>query len=349
MGRCSGVVLAVVLLAANGAAAEIIRKQDLLHGITIPHSQCEATPHTLWLNVHGRDFCVRYYLSTAGGEGSRPIVFLQGDQLGKLNPKAGVWIAASEAKDVDTDDLMKMADEFSKIGKTTAIYLARIGVDGTSGNHISRKTVLELDLMNAALDALKRRHGFQGFHLAGQSGGSRVAGGLIGLRSDISCSVLGSGPLVVGDVTKSTDPGRSYFDATQNIQQLAQNRSMRLFLVTDKTDKKVPVAQQTGFISRLRGAGRQIPQLFVEATDDNHHDVVAYTALIIGGCALHRSDEEIARAVSTIVKRNVEYNERRRKEIDSKASIMAIAREAVPVTGAAPASLAAGSQSPKSP
>ena len=32
-------------------------------------------------------------------------------------------------------------------------------------------------------------------------------------------------------------------------------------------------------------------------------------------------DEEIERAVSTIVKRNVEYNERRRKEIKAKASV----------------------------
>lgn len=335
--RLFGIALAAALLASNGAAAEIFKKQDLLRGITITHAQCEATSQTLWLSAHGRDFCVRYYLSTAGGEGPRPVVFLQGDQLGKLNRKAWTWIDPSEAKDVDTDDIMKIADGFSKIAKTTAIYLARIGVDGTSGNHMSRRTVLELELMNAALDAIKRRHGFEGFHLAGQSGGSRIAGGLIGLRRDISCLVLGSGPLVLADGTKSADPGRSYFDATQNIQQLAQNRSMRPFLVTDKMDKKVPVAQQTGFIDRLRRAGRQVPQFFVEATDDNHHGVLVYTELVIAGCVLDRSNEEIARAVSTIVKRNAEYNERRRKEIGAKASIMAAARQAVPDSGAAPA------------
>jgi len=40
--------------------------------------------------------------------------------------------------------------------------------------------------------------------------------------------------------------------------------------------------------------------------------------------------------VSTIVKRNAEYNERRRKEIYAKASIVAAARQAVPDSGAAP-------------
>jgi hypothetical protein len=328
------VILTATLLAADGAAAEIIKKQDLLRGITIARAQCEAASQTLWLNVHGRDFCVRYYLSTAGGEGLRPVVFLQGDQLGTLSRKTRAWIDTSEAKDVDTDDITRIADAFSKIAKTTAIYLARIGVDGTSGNHTSRRTVLELDLMNAALDGIKRRHGFEGFHLAGQSGGSRIASGLIGLRRDISCAVLGSGSLAQAGA-KSSDPGRSDFDPTQNIPQLVQFRFMRLFLITDKMDKKVPAAQQTGFIDRLRRAGRKVPQLFVEATDDNRHGVLVYTELAIAGCVLDRSDEEISRAVSTIVRRNAEYNERRRKEINAKASIVAAARQAVHDSGSA--------------
>jgi hypothetical protein len=256
----SAISLAGALLAATGSLAEIFKKADLLRGITITHAQCEATPQTLWLNVRGRDFCVRYYLSTAGGEGPRPVVFLQGDELGKINRKTWTWSDTSEAKDIDTDDIMKIADNFSKMTKTTAIYLARIGVDGTSGNHLSRHTVLELELMNGAFDAIKQRHGFEGFYLAGQSGGSTITGGLIGLRRDIACAVLGSGRLASTESIKSKDAGRTYFDPTQNISHLAQNRSMRLFLVTDKMDKRVPVAQQTGFIDTLRRAGRQVPQ-----------------------------------------------------------------------------------------
>jgi hypothetical protein len=72
---------------------------------------------------------------------------------------------------------------------------ARIGVEGTSGNHTARKTLLELRLMNAALDAIKERYGSEGFHLVGQSGGSKLVGGLIGLRHDVACAVSGSGPL----------------------------------------------------------------------------------------------------------------------------------------------------------
>jgi pimeloyl-ACP methyl ester carboxylesterase len=326
----TAIALAGALLAATRAGAEIIKKEDMLRGIAITRAQCDATPQTLWLNLYGRDFCVRYYLSNAGGEGPRPVVFVDGDQHLKLNIKTWTWIDTSEAKDIDTDELMKTADRFSKMAKTTAIFVGRIGLGGTSGNHTSRHTLLELHLMNAALDALKQRYGFEGFHLAGQSGGSKLAGGLLGLRRDVACAALGSGPLATPPPVKNPDPGRSFFDASQNLPLMAKDRLLRPFVITDKTDKTVPVAQQTGFVDRMRAAGRRVPQLFVEATDDEHHGVQRYTELVAGGCVLGRPDEEIARAVSTIVKRNVEYNERRRKEAGAKASILAAARQPAP-------------------
>jgi hypothetical protein len=331
------IALAGALLAASGAGAEIIKKEDMLRGITTTRAQCDATPQTLWLNVHGRDYCVRYYLSTAGGEGQRPVVFLQGDQSVKLNLKTWVWMETSEAKDIDTDDLMKTADRFSKMAKTTAIFVGRIGLGGTSGNHSSRHTLLELHLMNAALDAIKQRHGFEGFHLAGQSGGTKLVGGLIGLRRDVACAALGSGPLATPQSVKNPDPGRSFFDASQNVPLLAKDRLLRPFVITDKADKRVPVAQQTGFVDRMRAAGRKVPQFFVEATDDEHHGVQLYTELVAGGCVLGKSDEEIARAVGTVVKHNVETNERTRKEAGAKASILAAARQSAPDSSVAAA------------
>jgi pimeloyl-ACP methyl ester carboxylesterase len=271
---------------------------------------------------------VRYYLSTAGGEGPRPVVFLQGDQNIKLNAKTWSWIDTSEAKDVDTNDLMGTADRFSKMAKTTAIFVGRIGLGGTSGNHTSRHTLLELQLMNAALDALKQRHGFEGFHLAGQSGGSKLVGGLIGLRRDVACAALGSGPLVTQAV-KDPDPGRSFIDASQNVPLAAKAPLLRPFVISDKADKRVPIAQQTGFVDKMRAAGRKVPQFFVEATDDDRHGVQLYPELVAGGCVLGKSDEEIARALSIIVKRSAEYNELRRKEANAKASIVAAARAPV--------------------
>jgi hypothetical protein len=338
--RASGLIpamaLAAALTAASSASAEIIKKEDLLRGITITREQCAAIGQAVWVNAAGHDFCVRYYVSTAGGEGTRPLVFIQGDYLGRLDPKTWTWTDPSEAKDINTDDLMRMADGFSKMAKTTAIYLARIGVEGTSGNHTARKTLLELNMMNAALDAIKQRYGFEGFHLMGQSGGSKLVGGLIGMRHDIACAVAGSGPLATPGSPKPTDPGHTFFDLMHSIPVIAQNRSLRLMLVTDPSDKRVPIAQQTGFADKLRQAGREVPQFMVESTDDDHHGVVVYTELVAAGCILGKSDAEIARAVSTLVHRSAEINVRRHREADIKPGLAVTAQPSVPDTHAAP-------------
>src|SRR5580700_2145137 len=194
--------MSLATFATTGTGADIIRKDDMLRGITTTRQQCAAAPQTLWLRVDGQDFCVRYYLSTAGGEGTRPVVFLSGDYSGSVNLKTWQWVPTASDKRagvafdpteraIDTDELVKTADAFSKMAKTTAIYLARIGIGGTSGRHVFRKTLLEQHLMNAALDAIKQSHGFEGFHLAGQSGGSTLVAALAGTRRDIACVVAG--------------------------------------------------------------------------------------------------------------------------------------------------------------
>jgi len=97
--------------------------------------------------------------------------------------------------------------------------------------------------------------------------------------------------------------------------------------VTDTADSKVPLKDQKAFVDKMRQAGRQIPQYFVEATDDHHHGVVAYAQLVAAGCVLGKSDGEIAIAVSTIVRRNVEFNELRRRETAALAQNEIAARQ----------------------
>ena len=335
--------LLLPLMAATGAVADLIKKEDMLRGVTMTHAQCAAVNQAVWVKVDGREFCVRYYLSTAGGEGARPVVFLQGDKLGAIDPKTWTWKNRSEAKDVDTEHLMEMANGFSKLAKTTAIYLARIGVDGSSGNHSSRKTVLELDLMNAALDAIKQRYGFKGFHLAGQSGGATLVGSLIGVRNDIVCAAPGSGRLAaLADYKPQPDLGRTFFDPSASIALLARKPALRILVVTDPADKTVPAKYQSTFVRKLRQAGGHAEQLFVEATDEDHHGVVEYTRLAIAGCVLGKPDAEIARAVSTVARKNADWNAVRAAEARTKAPTGTVASQQPgtstrSIPGAAPA------------
>ena len=321
-GAIAAMLLAIAPFAADPAGAEIIRKEDTLRGITMTREECAAKPQTLWLKVYGEDFCVRYYLSTAGGEGSRPVVILNGDHNGPVDPARWTWADPSKASDVNTDNLMAIANHFSKMTRTTAIYLARIGVDGTSGTHLSRKTLVELNLIDVALEALRLRYQFEGFHLIGQSGGGRLVFGVAEMRRDVGCLISTSGQIVTTRTValRPNDPSRTYFDISK-VQSLAQNRALRMMVISDPNDQQVPTAaQQTPMVQSLRQAGYVVPHLLVEATDPKRHSVLDYGAIAMGGCVLGRHDAEIALAIGTLGRRNAETNRRIQDEARAKSA-----------------------------
>jgi pimeloyl-ACP methyl ester carboxylesterase len=315
-------LLAIVGCAADRAGAEIIKKEDTLRGITMTREECAANPQTLWLNVYGQDFCVRYYLSTAGGGGTRPVVILNGDRNGPVDVTHWSWVDPSKASDINTDTLAGIADHFSKMTRTTAIYIGRIGVEGTSGSHLSRKTLVELNLMNMALDALQQRYQFEGFHLIGESGGGRLVFGLAEMRRDVGCLISGSGQLMTRMVTlRPKDPEKTYFEITSKLPSLAQNRALRMMVISDPNDQQVPATnEQAPMVQSLRQAGHMVPYLLVEATDPKHHGVLDYSAIAMGGCVLGRSDADIARAIDTLVRRNADTNQRLQDEARAKSA-----------------------------
>ena len=92
--RCgAGLAIAVAfaLVGIQPVCAEIIRAADMLRGIQMTEAQCAARPQTVWVRAAEQEFCVRYYLSTAGGRGVLPLVFLRGDTFGQLEPATGAF------------------------------------------------------------------------------------------------------------------------------------------------------------------------------------------------------------------------------------------------------------------
>jgi hypothetical protein len=300
---------AFTLSASMTAEAEIIPVADMLRGSHVTYAQCAAKPDAVWVTAYRRDFCVRYYLSAAGGDGLHPVVYLEGDKLGtydyntrrfERNPKDP---PSSRDVDFDTDKTGRWIANFSKLTKTPAIYLARIGVDGSSGYHGARKTMLELHVMNAALHAIKRRHRFTGFHLVGQSGGSKLVGGLLALRTDIVCAVPGSGPLDAKVDRTSPDPALRYFNVSDSVTMIALNRAARVLVVTDPADQRVLAKEQTGFVHKLRRAGGRVEQFFVNASDPLHHGVSRYARLAAAECIRGAEDGEISVKLAQAAKR----------------------------------------------
>jgi hypothetical protein len=295
-------MLIALLPQFDSSAREIISFDSMVRGTTVTQAQCAARRDAIWAVAHGRGYCMRYYISTAGGEGNQPVVHLSGDKLGRVNIKTGQIRPDSDGKDVDTRRLIKRIDAISKQARTTAIYLARVGIDGSSGHHSIRHSYLELHVTNAALDAIKRRHQFVGFHLVGQSGGAGLVGGLLPLRQDIGCAVPGSGRLaILKNKDTSLPPILRRFDPADDIPKIVGSRT-RILVVTDPDDKTVKRKHQTSFVRKLRDAGGRVELFYVDSSDrKSHHGVTAYAGLVVGGCVRGQSHGEIAKRLAELV------------------------------------------------
>ncbi len=299
--RLTAPLLAAGLLALAGvipARAHTVTVANMARGVLLTQAQCASLPQAVWLNVMGRDYCIRYYLSVAGGQNAWPAVFLQGDRLGKLHP-SGAWLTGANEKDIDTDDLMRTADAISRQTGTTAIYLGRVGVEGSSGDHRIRHSTLELNVTDAALEEIKRRHGFKGFHLIGQSGGAKLIGALLALRNDIGCAVMGSAGL--SEPAQQPRNGLEYFNVADAIPVIVQKRSTRMLVITDPADRLAAAQTQTDFVRRIRQAGGHIEQYLVEATDPQRHGVSGYARAAAADCMRNASPAEIAQNLQQLV------------------------------------------------
>ncbi|BAT61784.1 hypothetical protein GJW-30_1_04345 [Variibacter gotjawalensis] len=307
--------VAAVVAAILPARAEIIPAAQMARGMYIPPQQCAAMPYAVWVVVGDKGYCVRYYLSTTGGEGQQPVVFLQGDRMGRFAFRDGTFEKTDPSQDINTEVLQRMADNFSKLAQGPAIYLGRPGVEGSSGFHGHRKTWLELYVVNMALDAIKRKHGYAGFHLMGQSGGGSLVGGLLYLRDDIGCAVPGAGLLARLDSGGRPEkhPLLQYFDPVQLVGRIAQRRGLRVIVITDPQDRTVRWQYQSTFADQLNRAGGRVEQYWVQAVDDNRHGVVIYTAHAMARCVRGETGEQIRAALAELQQRHVAAAEDRRR------------------------------------
>jgi hypothetical protein len=293
--RATVAAFVLPLLMAAPAAAEIIPVAQQARGLSINQAQCEALQQAVWVAAMGQSFCIRYYVSTAGGNGTRPVVFLQGDEMGVCQERTSTCTPPADAKDVDTDHLMASADKFSKATNTAAIYVARPGQDGSSGNQFIRHSFLELYVVNAALEAIKHRYGLQGFHLIGQSGGAMLVGALVALRRDIGCAVPGAGRLAgIGDPALPR-----LFKAADAASVIARNGA-RILVVDDPRDQTTVWGNDEVFVNKVLHAGGQVELFGVTATDDHHHGVVSYATAALKGCLSGASHDAISTTLAQV-------------------------------------------------
>jgi hypothetical protein len=115
--------------------------------------------------------------------------------------------------------------------------------------------------------------------------------GLVGLRADIACAVAADGTVSLR--RHASRPGVR-FPNGHLLTAIIHNPDAKLIVVTDPEDRIVSGADQESFVNKLRQAGRQVDQYFVEATDDEHHVTTPHAAIVMRGCINGASHDRIA-------------------------------------------------------
>ncbi len=159
------------------------------------------------------------------------------------------------------------------------VNLARPGVMGSTGDHLQRRRPRESEIIDAALDGLKRRYGWDAIDLAGFSGGGHVVAALLARRADIRFVVIASGNVAVRerleamarivDVTGYHD----FLDPLDLVQDVVAHPPRHVVVLTDPKDVVVSAASQTAYVEALRAVGVSVEHRFVTASDQKHHNL----------------------------------------------------------------------------
>jgi hypothetical protein len=292
------------LAVAMGVAAEatpLASDRDMVTGISVTEADCRAQNGRLWVKVENRGFCVRFWLSTFGGNKDEALVAFDGDIGGRIDGKLQLL---EQARSITDESLQKKAWFGSAFFKGPYFLIARPGTFGSSGNHVKdRRTLLEIRIASATLDALKRHYRFKRFHLVGQSGGGHTVAGLVQSRSDIGCAAIASAPISLR--SSQRDRGHPifgkdrFYDPIDHVNAMKQRPDLRLFVVSDRKDKLVSYRSQLEFVERVKAHNLPITHVTGTATDKDSHGLFAYGHQLADNCAHDAWEaEEVERAWS---------------------------------------------------
>lgn len=310
-----GATLASMLLAGAAAAAPAPAKplpyKEVMAAEARSAELCEAKPGRIFVTSGKDSECIAYFVTKGHESRRKAVLFLDGD----VAPEKYVDAAAMERSLAQRlQHLQAWADKL----KVRYVFVARTGVNGSSGDHGKRRLPKETMIMNAAVDVLKQRLGLDGIALAGQSGGSTIAASLMSLgRTDVDCAVLGSGAFELTDLRHKDLTSHGYrvsraeiakvsYDPSAHVGEIRPAQQRRVLVLGDEADSRTPFDQQRRYVESLVARGHHARLLAIDATDDNNHGATGYTIPTAGACLNGASDERIAKAVADMSRKTTE-------------------------------------------
>lgn len=239
------------------SAAGDYSEDALLRGVQATQAQCDAVSGTVWVDAgpHGQA-CIKYW--SAGfptAASGRAIVFFHGDLLVGIGKTAKGYLNNSPQK--TQRDIELTARKLD----APYVFIGRPGTFGSSGKHKERRRAAESALLSSALDQIQQRLKIRELVVVGQSGGGHVTAALLTRRSDIVCAVPTSAPSsprlrwTLMGLKKDTTGYADSYEPTEHLDKARVHPRLRVFVLGDPSDQKVPWASQTVLADKLATLG----------------------------------------------------------------------------------------------
>ena len=292
-GRHMIAVIILTLLAAcatSPRAADTFTPAGLISGSVMSEEACRWPDTSVWVVVDGGGECVRYFHARLGAHNKIVHVWFHGDRLMYSISRGASWVPSGWYDNAKPGKLARHASRQYSNFAIPYIRFSRPGTYGSSGDHKQRRLKREADVVQAALDVLKRRYAIETFALSGQSGGGHVVASLLARRSDILCAVITSGVVSVRERAvlrgwQSDATGyNSFYDPVRHAGDIPRSHGRRIFIVGDPRDRNVPFATQQSYFRALQQAGHRAWLIRAAGRGAGHHSLASVGSRIVKWC-----------------------------------------------------------------
>jgi len=284
--KCIGLFIIFVFTGCVSSIKNVdtFSSEGLKSGSKITEDMCQFKDTSIWVGGSDNGECIRYFQAGLKDKNHIVHIWFHGDELNTYwKGPAGVGIKdhveVISYKNSAPDKLQQYANrEYTTFG-IPYIRFSRPGVYGSSGDHNQRRRPREVEIVNEALDALKKKYNIESFILSGQSGGGHLVASLLAFRKDISCAVITSGIVAItervklkgwyADVTGYTD----YYDPLNHINEITPSSNRSIFIVGDPRDTNVPFSTQEIYYKELKKARHQAVLIQAKAQGEQHHSL----------------------------------------------------------------------------
>jgi dienelactone hydrolase len=300
-----------------GFSADTFTREGLMSGATATEAGCRALPDGLWVDIGSRRECLRYAAGGAERPARTALVHFPGDPPGVAYRFAGGKAHVDQVGEFyeHTPQSRRLAAEAlaGAMHGVPVFLMGRVGMHGSSGDHAEdRHTQAAVLLVDAALDELKRRHGFRDVALSGFSSGGQLVANLLARRQDIRCAVVASAPLDLALYYRRQDGTMpDYFamhrgelaDPMRTVQSIRSDATV--FVIGDARDRSVPHAAWKAWEAAARRQGLRVFDADIAGIDrpelgggQTRHITGVRALEAAHACAAGTPGEEVRRALA---------------------------------------------------